>query len=182
MFIRSLLASLIAALAIATPAAAQSSPFDDCPPYGDQRICTAQVPSFDGTPLDVDLTLPEGGGTSHPLIVFLHGFGNDKREWESLDDRGDGADKLRWNSHWFARHGFYVLTYTARGFRTADQPAESQPPTPPSPTGSLSAPSGAIQIKSREVEIRDTQYLASLVADAFGRRRSRPRRRLWRLL
>src|SRR5215207_6612836 len=118
MFIRSLLASLIAALAIATPAAAQSR-FDGCPAYGDQRICTAQVPSFDGTPLDVDLTLPEDGGGSHPLIVLLHGFGNDKREWQSLDDRGDGADKLRWNSHCFASHGFYVLTYTARGFRTA---------------------------------------------------------------
>src|SRR5215218_258331 len=166
MFTRSLLASLAAVLALAAPAAAQSAPFDDCPAYGDQRICTAQVPSFDGTSLDVDLTLPEGGGNSHPLIVLLHGFGNDKREWESLDDRGDGADKLRWNSHWFARHGFYVLAYTARGFRTAQQPsAEYQPPTPGGSSASL--PSGTIQIKSREVEVRDTQYLASLVADTF---------------
>ena len=166
MFTRSLLASLAAVLALAAPAAGQSAPFDDCPAYGDQRICTAQVPSFDGTSLDVDLTLPEGGGNSHPLIVLLHGFGNDKREWESLDDRGDGADKLRWNSHWFARHGFYVLAYTARGFRTAQQPsAEYQPPTPGGSSASL--PSGTIQIKSREVEVRDTQYLASLVADTF---------------
>src|SRR4051812_787486 len=156
MFTRTLLATAFAALAVAGPAAAQSSPFESCPAYGDQRICTAEVPSFDGAPLDVDLTLPDpprtGGGDRHPLMIFLHGFGNDKREWESLDDAGDGADKLRWNSHWFARHGFYVLTYTARGFRTADQPAEYQPPTPPGPTGSLSAPSGTIQIKSREVE------------------------------
>ena len=165
MFKRSVLASLLATLAVAAPAAAQSSPFSDCPSYGDQRVCTAQVPSFDGTPLDVDLTLPEGGGASHPLIVLLHGFGNDKREWESLDDRGDGADKLRWNSHWFARHGFYVLTYTARGFRT-DDPGEGKPPTPSGSSESL--PSGTIQIKSREVEIRDTQYLASKVADAFA--------------
>ena len=167
MFIRTVAATLFAALALASPAAAQSPPFDACPAYGDQRICTAEVPSFDGAPLDVDLTLPQGGGTSHPLMIFLHGFGNNKREWESLDDDGDGADKLRWNSHWFASHGFYVLTYTARGFRTADQPSEYQPPTPTTPNGSLSAPSGTIQIKSREVEVRDTQYLASLVADAF---------------
>ena len=165
MFIRSALLALLAALAVAAPAAAQSSPFDDCPAYGDQRICTAQVPSFDGTPLDVDLTLPEGGGERHPLIVLPHGFGNDKREWESLDDRGDGADKLRWNSHWFARHGFYVLTYTARGFRTGE-PDEGKPPTPSGSSESL--PSGTIQIKSREVEIRDTQYLASKAADAFA--------------
>jgi predicted acyl esterase len=164
MFIRSVLASLLVVLAGAAPAAAQSSPFGDCPDYGGDRICTAQVPSFDGAPLDVDLTLPQGGGSSHPLIVLLHGFGNDKREWESVDDRGDGADKLRWNSHWFARHGFYVLTYTARGFRT-DAPEEGKPPTPSGT--SVSLPSGTIQIKSREVEIRDTQYLASKVADAF---------------
>jgi predicted acyl esterase len=166
MFMRSLVATLAAALALAAPASAQSSPFGACPSYGEQRICTAQVPSFDGTPLDVDVTLPEGGGERHPLVVLLHGFGNDKREWESLDDRGDGADKLRWNSHWFARHGFYVLTYTARGFRSAQSPtAEYQPPTPGGTSAGL--PSGTIQIKSREVEIRDTQYLASLVAEAF---------------
>ena len=167
MFTRTVVAALFAALALAAPAAAQSDPFGDCPAYGDQRICTAQVPSFDGAPLDVDLTLPEGGGGSHPLIVLLHGFGNDKREWESVDDRGDGADKLRWNSHWFARHGFYVLSYTARGFRSAQSPAaEYQPPTPGGTSAGL--PSGTIQIKSREVEIRDTQYLASKVADAFA--------------
>src|SRR4051794_11153839 len=162
---RMLAATALAVLAFASPAAAQSAPFDSCPAYGDQRICTAEVPSFDGAPLDVDLTLPEGGGDRHPLMIFLHGFGNNKREWESLDDAGDGADKLRWNSHWFARHGFYVLAYTARGFRTADQPAEYQPPTPGGT--SVSLPSGTIQIKSREVEVRDTQYLASLVAGAF---------------
>jgi predicted acyl esterase len=167
MFMRSVFASLAVALAFGTPASAQSSPFGECPAYGDQRICTAQIPSFDGTPLDVDLTLPQGDGARHPLIVLLHGFGNDKREWQSLDDRGDGADKLRWNSHWFARHGFYVLTYTARGFRSAPTPAaEYQPPTPGGTSAGL--PSGTIQIKSREVEIRDTQYLASLVAEAFA--------------
>ena len=164
MFTRLVVASVLAALACAAPASAQSSPFGDCPAYGDQRICTAQFPSFDGTPLDVDLTLPQGGGERHPLIVLLHGFGNDKREWQSVDDTGDGADKLRWNSHWFASQGFYVLTYTARGFRT-DAPGEGKPPTPSGSSESL--PSGTIQIKSREVEIRDTQYLASKVADAF---------------
>ena len=56
MFIRTVVAAIFAALALAAPAAAQSGPFADCPAYGDQRICTAQVPSFDGAPLDVDLT------------------------------------------------------------------------------------------------------------------------------
>jgi poly(3-hydroxybutyrate) depolymerase len=47
-----------------------------CPTYGDMQVCSGSVPSFDGSKLDVDLTLPSGGGTSHPLIVMLHGFGN----------------------------------------------------------------------------------------------------------
>ena len=161
-------ATAAATLVAAAPAGAQQAPpFAECPPYGELRICTAEVPSFDGSKLDVDLTLPAGGrGGRHPLIVLLHGFGNDKREWQSLDDEADGADKHRWNSHWFARHGFYVLTYTARGFRTSAPSAPYQPATPSG--SSVDAPSGTIQIKSREVEIRDTQYLASLVATAFG--------------
>src|SRR4051794_28148118 len=110
MFPRILGAAVVAALALATPASADQAPFTDCPTYGDQRICTAEVPSFDGTELDVDLTLPaRDSGGSRPLMVFLHGFGNNKREWESNTDEGDGADKFRWNSHWFSRHGFYVL-------------------------------------------------------------------------
>jgi predicted acyl esterase len=166
---RILAATIFAALALASPAAAADhSPFTSCPAYGDQHVCTAEVPSFDGSKLDVDLTLPEGGQTGrHPLMIFLHGFGNNKREWESTTDEGDGADKFRWNSHWFARHGFYVLAYTARGFRT-DGPTGNQPPTPPgAPNGSVDLPSGTIHIKSREFEVRDTRYLASLVATAF---------------
>ena len=56
---------------------------------------------------------------------MLHGFGNDKHEWESTNDEGDGADKYHWNNRWFAKHGYYVLSYTARGF-TDDGPSERQ--------------------------------------------------------
>src|SRR5437763_4994950 len=101
-------ATLLAAAAptaAAPPSIKQS--LNDCPTYGDQRICSGEVPSFDGSKLDVDLTLPANSrpSQSHPLIVLLHGFGNDKHEWESTTDEGDGADKWHWNSHWFANHG-----------------------------------------------------------------------------
>ena len=157
-------------LCVAAPAAAQAAKFPtaDCPRYGDLRICTAQVPSFDGTALDADLTLPAGkapGGGAHPLIVLLHGFSGDKHDWESTNDTADGKDKWHWNSHWFAKRGYYVLSYTARGFRT-DQP--SQPYQPATPSGSsASLPSGTIQLKSRDAEIRDTQWLAALAAATF---------------
>src|SRR5215218_9595273 len=171
---RAALTGLVAAAAmaaIAAPAHATTLPgafSAPCPVYGDTQICSGSVPSFDGSKLDVDLTLPRHDtGTRHPLIVMLHGFGNNKHEWESLTDEGDGADKARWNNHWFARHGYYVLTYTARGFRDDGPTGDYQPPTPAEPSGSVSLPNGTIHIKSRDYEIRDTQWLSALVAASF---------------
>jgi pimeloyl-ACP methyl ester carboxylesterase len=139
--------------------------------YGGVRICSGGVTSFDGAILDVDLTQPmHDTGGSHPLIVMLHGFGNDKHEWESTTDDGDGADKSRWNNRWFAKHGYYVLTYTARGFSDDGPSGDNQPPTPATPpNGSEEFPGrGTINLKSRDFEIRDTQWLAALVAEAYS--------------
>jgi dienelactone hydrolase len=163
--IRALLGVIAAGLVLgATPALA--APLT-CAPYGELRICSGQVASFDGATLDVDVTRPlrPQGARSHPLIVMLHGFGNDKHEWQSTNDDADGADKWHWSSHWFASRGYYVLTYTARGFRTdeADDPYE-----PKTPAGtSLSFPDGTIHLKSRAFEIRDTQWLAAVAARRF---------------
>src|SRR3954451_1649279 len=164
-------ASVIAIGAALAPAASAAALNPDdfntsCPTYGGQQICSGEVPSFDGMKLDVDLTLPEqDSGSSHPLIVMLHGFGNNKHEWESTTDAGDGADKNQWNSHWFAKHGYYVLTYTARGFQDQGPDREDEPDTPSGT--SVDAPSGTIHLKSREFEVRDTQWLAALVAAAY---------------
>jgi dienelactone hydrolase len=138
--------------------------------YGGVRICSGSVPSFDGAKLDVDLTQPmQSTGSSHPLIITLHGFGGDKHDWESTTDEGDGADRYHWNNRWFAKHGYYVLSYTARGFSDdgADEDA-NQPPTPGDPSGSEDpAHRGFIQLKSRDYEIRDTQWLAALIAATY---------------
>src|ERR1022692_2259494 len=55
------------------------------PSYG-VRLCRGgmvgtqdlRVPSFDGVPLDADLTLPAGGKAPYPLIVLLQGIGGNK--------------------------------------------------------------------------------------------------------
>ena len=151
-----------------TPSCPTANPDGDS--YGGVAICSGSVPSFDESKLDVDVTQPmHGTGSSHPLILMLHGFGNDKHEWESTNDEGDGADKYNWNNRWFARHGYYVVNYTARGFSDdgADQDA-NQPPTPGDPSGSEDpAHRGFLQLKSRDYEIRDTQWLAALVAATY---------------
>src|SRR5438309_1154484 len=139
---------------------------DTCGQFPDVQICSGEVTSWDGSPLDVDLTLPKSGvGDRHPLIVMLHGFGNNKHEWESTTDEGDGADKWHWNNRWFAEHGYYVLTYTARGFRDDGTTDDSQPATPSGT--SVDPPNGTIHVKSRDYEIRDTQWLAALVAATY---------------
>jgi dienelactone hydrolase len=161
------LAAVLWVLGASSRASAADAIFPgSCPAYGDEQICSGEVPSFDGTPLDVDLTKPaQNTGTTHPLIVMLHGFGNNKHEWESLTNQGDGGDKYNWNSHWFSQHGYYVLTYTARGFIDTHPGSGYQPPTPGgSSTGS---PEGQIHLKSRDTEVKDTQWLAALVAYSF---------------
>jgi dienelactone hydrolase len=170
---------LFAAAALPASASAASLPSSftsSCPTespdgsYGGVRICSGTVPSFDQAKLDVDLTQPmRNTGSSHPLIVMLHGFGNNKHEWESTTDEGDGADKYHWNNRWFAKHGYYVLNYTARGFsdQGPDQDA-NQPPTPADESGSEDpAHRGFIQLKSRDYEIKDTQWLAALAAATY---------------
>ncbi|HEX4717760.1 MAG TPA: hypothetical protein VH300_04460 [Thermoleophilaceae bacterium] len=160
---------------MAAPAAHAVAPITDsfnrdanghCPTYGDREICSGEVPSFDNSKLDVDLTLPQTNGNGpHPLIVMLHGFGNNKHEWESTTDVGDDADKYHWNNHWLSGHGYYVLTYTARGFHDDGPDRQDEPNTPNG--DSVDVPAGTIHLKSREFEIRDTQWLAALVASAY---------------
>ena len=137
--------------------------------YGGVRICSGSVRSVDGSKLDVDLTQPmQDTGTSHPLILMLHGFGGDKHDWESTTDEGDDADRYRWNNRWFAKHGYYVVSYTARGFSSDEgHPEDNEPQTPFDPTGSIDLPRGTLHLKSRDYEIRDTQWLAALVAETY---------------
>src|SRR3954466_14972732 len=167
-----LLAPAASASATTLPAEFTSSCPTESPEgsYGGGRMCSGSAPSFDHASLSVDVTQPmHDTGSSHPLIVMLHGFGNNKHEWESTTDEGDGADKYHWNNRWFAKHGYYVLNYTARGFSDSQaDDASNQPPTPPAPNGSEDpAHRGFIQLKSRDYEIRDTQWLAALVAKAY---------------
>lgn len=140
---------------------------------GDTETCTVRLESFDGTPLDVDITRDAERGSAAPnkLIAMLHGFGGDKREYESKTDEGDGVEDFHYNSHWFAKRGYYVITYTARGFHTTKTPNEPQQPnTPPAVFESDHKDPNSnnkIRLKSREFEIRDTQLIMQLVATTF---------------
>src|SRR5437870_3673004 len=44
---------------------------------------SGKTPSFDGLPLAVDVTIPDGYAAPGPLIVLLQGWGLNRKDWES---------------------------------------------------------------------------------------------------
>ena len=117
------------------------------------------VPSFDGVPLDVDVTLPPNDRPGpYPTIVMLHGYGGEKTDFESSDPNGDGSVTYHYNNDYFARQGYAVVNYTARGFGHSCGGG---------PAGYHSGPCGQgyIRLADTRYEARDTQYLLGLLVD-----------------
>lgn len=130
-----------------------------CTPRYGVRFCpgggSRRVPSFDGVPLDADVTLPATGRGPFPLIVLLHGLGQSKTAFEvNHADTSPGAE----NNVALASNGWAVLTYTARGFGGSCGSAASRAGTP-------ACAKGWIQLADQRYEIRDTQYLAGELVD-----------------
>jgi len=128
-------------------------------------VCTGLVPSFDGTPLDADLTLPATAQGPLPLIVMLHGWGLSKTDFESATLDGNGTNTWHWNNAWFAAQGDAVLNYTARGFHRScgqDPSTGYSYATDPACQGKASW----THLADRRWEIHDTQYLTGLLVDA----------------
>jgi fermentation-respiration switch protein FrsA (DUF1100 family) len=157
------LAAIVGALAAmtaftASAGAAPPKPFGHpCTAQNGVRFCPTvdsahRVPTFDGVPLDADVTLPPTGQGPFPTIVMMHGWGGNKTNFESTSP-GD-----HYNNNYFARQGYAVLTYTARGFGNSCGGG---------PNGDHSGPCGKgyIRLADTRYEARDTQYLLGLLAD-----------------
>jgi fermentation-respiration switch protein FrsA (DUF1100 family) len=120
------------------------------------------VPSFDSVPLDVDVTLPPSsdGSGPYPTIVMLHGWGNDKTSFESTDPNGDGSITYHYNNDYYARQGYAVVNYTARGFGHSCGGGPAGLASHVGPCGQ-----GYIRLADTRYEARDTQYLLGLLVD-----------------
>ena len=110
----------------------------------------SRAPSWDGVPLDVDVTLPPTGDGPFPTILLLHGLGGTKTTFE-----GTGGDP-RYNNVYFARHGYAVVTPTARGFGNSCG-------VPASRTAGCER--GWTRLGDIRYEVRDLQYLTGLLVD-----------------
>jgi len=167
-----LVAAGVLALAYATGAHAHAKtlkPFGhSCQTIHAVRFCPTKdgaagrtldgVKSFDGVPLDVDVTLPRTGDGPFPTIVMIHGWGNDKTSFEATSPQGDGNETYHYNNVFYARHGYAVVNYTARGFGHSCGGG-------PSADHSGACANGYIRLDDSRYEARDAQYLLGLLVD-----------------
>lgn len=161
---RPALAAVVALLAL--PAAAGAAP--PLKPFGhvckDEnavRFCDTQndskrVRSFDGVPIDVDVTLPATGDGPFPTLVLMHGYPGSKTNFESAtpDPAGTG---FHYNNNYFARQGYAVVTPSARGFGRSCGAADSRT--------SPECDRGWIHFADQRYELHDVQYMLGLLAD-----------------
>ncbi len=137
--------ALVALLAAPAAADAEPAPFGHaCVPQAGVRVCRTlsdaqRVPSWDGVPLQVDVTLPASGDGPFPTLVVL-------REPASV-----GADTLR-----YARRGYAVVDYSARGFgRSCGEPDSRTP----------DCARGWTHLVDQRYEARDAQHLLGTLVD-----------------
>ncbi len=165
-------AALAAAVALSAPAVAIAqtpTPFGHaCTAQNGVRFCPTTdgapgqtvdgVPSFDGVPLDVDVTLPATGSGPFPTIVMLHGYGNDKTSFEATTPDGTGTETYHYNNIFYAQRGYAVINYTARGFGHSCGGG-------PTAIRTGACATGYIRLADTRYEAHDTQYLLGLLAD-----------------
>ena len=154
------LASLTAALATAPAVSAATNPFGrTCTPQNDVRYCAGtmatRVATWDGVPLDIDVTLPATGDGPFPTLVMLHGWGGNKGSYQENEDATGGAD--RYSNVWFAKRGYAVVNYSARGF--GDSCGRQQSRAHPG------CAQGWIHLGDQRYEVRDTQHVLGLLVD-----------------
>ncbi|HEU4978657.1 MAG TPA: CocE/NonD family hydrolase [Solirubrobacteraceae bacterium] len=148
----------LAALALAAPAvAAPPLPFGHaCTPQDGTLFCPTasdaqRVASFDGTPIDVDVTLPAQGDGPFPTLLMLHGYGQDKTAFEPHP----GADP-DYSSAFYAQHGYAVVTPSFRGFGRSCGKPDSRTPD---------CAHGYIHTADTRFEARDFQTLLGILVD-----------------
>ena len=154
---------------LAVPSLASAAPPPELAPFAHAckaqdgvRFCPSEtlaqrVPSFDGVPLDVDVTLPPTGRGPFPTIVMLHGWEGNKTSFESSAPQGDDNETYDYNNIYYAQHGYAVVNYSARGWGNSCGTLESRE--------AAGCSEGWLRLADQRYEARDTQYLLGLLVD-----------------
>lgn len=139
-----------------SPALGAGSPLGltDCGPVHGVYQCSGLVETWDGVPLDTTVTLPSRNAGHLPLVVELHGFGNSKYEYLDPNSTAYTDNAFDW-----AKDGYAVLTYTARGLWGSCGTPESRAASPEA------CARGYIHLADVRYEVRDTQELIGRLVD-----------------
>lgn len=166
-----LVATALVAPGVTSPAEAGSAPAPfgrSCTATDGVRFCTGdKVASWDGTPLDVDVTLPATGDGPWPTIVLLHGLGGDKTGLQpNTPQQTTLAPRIlplteHYSNLYYASRGYAVVAATSRGF--GQSCGGNGTPLAWLQTGACA--DGFIRLADQRYEARDTQYLLGLLAD-----------------
>ena len=165
MLLPALAAAMLALPGVAAAKAkvvAEPAPFGHaCKAQDGVRFCPTEtlaqrVPTFDGVPLDADVTLPPTGNGPFPTIVMLHGWSGSKTSFEASTPEGDGNETYDYNNVYYAQHGYVVLNYSARGWGNSCGAVSSRE--------APGCAEGWIRLADQRYEARDTQYLLGLLA------------------
>lgn len=137
----------------------------ECQDQGSYRICESdanaeRILSHDGqpvaerTPLDFQLLLPPvpgaGNDGMYPLVVFIHG-------WNGHKNSIGGSVESEIIP--YAEAGYAVLAYSARGWGNSCGGATRENP---------GCENGWNHLADARYEVRDTQYIAGLLADELS--------------
>jgi fermentation-respiration switch protein FrsA (DUF1100 family) len=135
---RRLAAAVAACGALLAPASASAAPplpfGHACDPQNGVLFCPTttldqRVASWDGVPIDVDVTLPATGDGPFPTIVMSHGLGGSKIDFESADENGSVSTVYHYNNNFYAKRGYAVVNFTARGWgNSCGRPASRTSP------------------------------------------------------
>jgi predicted acyl esterase len=125
-----------------------------CGPAQGVYQCSGSVATWDGVPLDTTVTLPSAGAAHLPLVVEIHGFGNSKYEY--LDPRSTAYTDNAFN---WAKAGYAVVTYTARGLWASCGTPEARAARP------TACQRGYLHLADVRYEVRDTQELVGGLVD-----------------
>ncbi len=127
----------------------------DCGPAEGVEVCSGLVRTWDGVPLDTSLVLPaEGAAEPLPLVAEIHGFGNSKYEYLNPDETAYTDNAYSW-----ARRGYAVLTFTARGLWGSCGTPDARLANP------SECASGYIHLADVRYEVRDIQELIGRLVD-----------------
>ncbi len=159
---RRVIAAAVAALALLPATARAADPFGHpCTPQNGVRFCPTtdlaqRVPSFDGVPLDVDVTLPPTGDGPFPTIVMEHGYPGTKQTFQAATPAGNGGSTYHYNDVFYAQQGYAVMTLSARGFGRSCGVPDSR---------TAGCERGWTHIADQRFEGRDVQLLLGTLVD-----------------